>query len=130
MIIIPAGITVIGELRSSGIVRVDARIEGNGFIDGLVMLTKKCVWQGNLVAEEIFVDGTIEGNITAHKKIHLNQKCNVTGSVHCPKVIIHDGAKIDAKFYMKKPDTAINLSKKKASDKAPSINPTALGNGN
>jgi len=112
MIIIPAGIIVIGELRSSGIVRVDAQIEGNGFIDGLVMLTKKCVWRGNLVADEIFVDGTIEGRITAHKKIHLNDKCNVTGSVHCAKVIIHRGAKINAKFYMKKTDTPMNLSKK------------------
>ena len=112
MIIIPAGITVIGELRSSGIVRVDARIEGNGFIDGLVMLTKKCVWRGNLIADEIFVEGTVEGNITAHKKIHLNKKCNVTGSVHCTKIIIHDGARINAKFYMKKPNISINPSKK------------------
>jgi len=124
MIIIPAGITVIGELRSSGIVRVDARIEGNGFIDGLVMLTKKCVWRGNLVADEIFVEGTVEGNIIARKKIHLNKKCKVTGSVNCPKVIIHDGAIIDAKFSMKKPDTPVNLSKKKSSEKQTSVNAT------
>ena len=68
MIRIPANTTIVGELRSSGEVRVDGRFQGEGDIDGTLILTQTCVWVGKAIAEVVIVEGVIEGDIIERKK--------------------------------------------------------------
>lgn len=109
MITIPAETTLVGELRSKGRIRVEGHIEGNGDIDGLLLLTNQGVWKGKLVADEVIIEGTFEGDIIARKRLELYPQARVNGRFVCPAITIREGAKINGEMKMKAPDAPIGL---------------------
>lgn len=120
MIIIPAGTTIIGELRSKGRIRVDGRVEGVGDIDGLLLITKDCVWKGKITADIIVIEGTVEGEIIARQRLKVHTNSHVSGNITSPQIQIEEGALISGRLYMRKPDAPIGLlenrSKKKPNE--------------
>jgi cytoskeletal protein CcmA (bactofilin family) len=109
MITIPAETTLIGEIRSKGRIRIDGHVEGNGEIDGLLLLTQHCVWKGKLTADEVIIEGTVEGDIIARKKLAIYPNAKVSGSIICPNVEIMAGASFTGDLMMSRPKPPIGL---------------------
>jgi cytoskeletal protein CcmA (bactofilin family) len=109
MITIPAETTLIGEIRSKGRIRIDGHVEGKGEIDGLLLLTRSCVWKGKLTADEVIVEGTVEGDIIARKRLEIHANAKVTGSIVCPNVEIMAGASFTGNLKMSRPKPPIGL---------------------
>lgn len=113
MITIPAETTLIGEIRSKGRVRIDGHVEGKGEIDGLLLLTRQCVWKGKLTADEVIIEGTVEGDVIARKKLEIRPQARVTGSIICPSIQIMEGATFTGNLKMSKPLPPIGLLENK-----------------
>jgi len=113
MITIPADTTLIGEIRSKGRIRVDGRIEGKGEIDGTLLLTRHCVWKGEVTADEIIIEGTVEGDIIARKQVAIHPQAKVRGSIVCPKIEIMQGASFTGSLKMGRPAAPIGLIENK-----------------
>jgi len=92
MIRIPKTTTIIGELRCDGATRVDARIEGEGNINGVLLISDSCVWVGKIIADSVIVEGTIEGHVIARKKLQITSKAKITGKIAAPEMNIEEGA--------------------------------------
>ena len=109
MIRIPENTTIIGELRSSGEVRIDGRFEGNSQIDGTLILTDTCVWVGRAVADTIVVEGVVEGDVIARKRLLIGSHAKIRGSIRTPSMLINEGAKLRCDIDMQAPQKPAGL---------------------
>ncbi len=118
MIRIPSNTSIIGELRSSGEIRIDGRFQGEGHIDGTLLLTETSVWIGSAVADIIVVEGVFEGNIIARKKMIVGPKAKIRGDVKAPAIKIAYGAKLLCNLDMVKPQVTVGLLEHKPEHKS------------
>ena len=109
MIRIPENTTINGELKSSGEVRIDGRFQGVGQIDGTLILTESSVWIGKAVADIIVVEGIVEGEIIARKKLLVGKLAKIRGSIKAPLVQIAKGAKLRCNINMRAPQIPTGL---------------------
>jgi cytoskeletal protein CcmA (bactofilin family) len=58
---------------------------------------------GNVKADTISVGGTVEGNVTATKKINILNTASIEGNISTPAISIQEGAQFNGKVSM---DTA------------------------
>ena len=113
MIRIPAHTTIIGELRCEGATRVDARIEGEGNIKGVLLISKSCVWVGKITADKIIIEGTVEGQIIARQKVQLSSSAKISGSITAPEMHISRGASLNCDVEIAKVRIPVELIKLK-----------------
>ena len=116
MIRIPENTTIVGELRSSGEVRVDGRFQGEGQINGTLLLTEDCVWVGKAVADVIVVEGIVEGNLIARKKLFVGENAKIRGSIKTPVIKILEGAKLRCHISMGATQAVTGLLQHKTSN--------------
>jgi len=106
---IPQNTTIIGEIRSSGEIRIDGRFQGQGNIDGTLILTETSVWIGDIVANTVVVEGVFEGDIIARKKLMVGPKAKIQGDIKAPAIKIAYGAQLYSDIDMKKPQVNVGL---------------------
>ena len=115
MIRIPKNTTIVGELRSSGEIRIDGRFEGQGLVEGTLILTESCVWIGNIIADTVVIEGVVEGDIIARKRLLVGPHARINGNVKSPAIGISNGAKLFCHVDMLKPGEPTALLEHKPS---------------
>lgn len=98
--IISAGSLVRGEVSGSGLLRVAGRVRGAVTLDGALEVTARGVVEGRVVAKEVRVAGSIEGDITGHDRVSLADGAKVRGVVTAPVLDIHPNAQITSRLQM------------------------------
>jgi len=121
MIHIPKDLHINGEIKTDRALRVDGSIKGNGKFDDLLLVAHNAKWQGNIIADIVIIEGTIEGEVFAREKIIINAKAVVKGKIITPKLLIEEGATLDCDISRPGSETPINLSEHQIS-----ANPTKL----
>jgi len=111
MIRIPKDATIIGELRCNGATRVDARVEGEGNINGVLLISQSCVWVGKITADKIIVEGTVEGQIIARQKLQIAPKGKVSGIISAPEMHLAPGAILNCDVAVSKWKIPVELLK-------------------
>lgn len=93
----------------------DLRIDGE--VDGTITVVGKKLEigtqarvGGEVHAATIDVRGTIEGDIHGDQLVHLYATASVKGTVHCARIIIDDGARLNGQVHM--PGTSKRLDDK------------------
>ena len=114
MIRIPKNATIIGELRCDGATRVDARVEGEGNINGILLISQSCVWVGKITADKIIVEGTVEGQIIARQKLQLSPNAKVSGKISAPEMYIAPGAILNCDVAVARLSIPVGLLKPKS----------------
>ena len=59
--VIAAGMRIVGDIESNGVVKVDGRVDGSVTRARQVLLGRGATIKGNVHAEEIVIGGTVEG---------------------------------------------------------------------
>src|SRR4051794_28537974 len=77
--VIAGGLTVKGELQSSGDIRIDGAVEGN-LAAPSIAIGRTGALKGNIVADCALIEGTVTGQIKA-KSVVLARTARVTGDV-------------------------------------------------
>lgn len=90
--------SVIAEsFQIEGIIKTDVSIEINGKVDGeiisnsTILVGEKAVINANISCAEIIIAGTINGNVTAKKRIMIKSKGKLIGEVKTKLFVIDDG---------------------------------------
>ena len=103
----PADTTVIhkdtavcGELRGTGSVLVEGTVTGGIRVDGTVTVARSGVVKGPIKAEDVFVAGSVTGDIAARAAVRLEMTGSITGSVTMRSFIIEDGGYFDGQSHM------------------------------
>jgi cytoskeletal protein CcmA (bactofilin family) len=65
---------------------------GDGEIEGAVVVAAGASWKGNLTADDVRVEGKVEGDVVARSKIELALTSVVIGDLSAPLIAIEEGA--------------------------------------
>jgi len=102
--IVPKGATMIGNTEASEDlnIRIDGEYEGtiNMMRGGSVFISADAtVSTEKLVADYIYVEGTVKGNLHARVAIELSSTARVSGNIRYEKDLdIHPGAKVSGQL--------------------------------
>jgi cytoskeletal protein CcmA (bactofilin family) len=89
-----------GKLYCKGSTRIGGRIDGEIVSEGLLILEEEAVVCADIQADEIVVQGKVEGTVRAKTRVELSTTCTFVGDVAVPSLIIEEGAKFNGRSTM------------------------------
>ncbi len=98
--IIASGMTVVGDIESAGIIKVDGRIDGSVTGARQVLLGRGGAINGNVVADEVVIGGTVHGSLTVRERLELQGTAAVVGDIETRSIVVVEGARIDGSVRM------------------------------
>jgi cytoskeletal protein CcmA (bactofilin family) len=98
--IIASDMTVIGDLETDGVVRVEGRVRGTVRAGTQVLVASGAVIEGDLHAQEAVIAGQVSGAIHARERVELQATAMVAGDILTPRISIIEGARITGEVKM------------------------------
>jgi cytoskeletal protein CcmA (bactofilin family) len=98
--IIASDMTVIGDLETDGVVRIEGRVKGAVRVGSQVLVAAGAVIEGDLHTQEAIIAGQISGAIHARERVELQATAMVAGDIHTPRISIVEGARVTGEVKM------------------------------
>ncbi len=99
--IIAEGIEIIaGKIRGTGAVRIDGRYSGTIEILGHLVIGEMGYVEGEIYTNSAFVEGNIQGDITAETVVRLSPTAYINGNIDAKKVIMDEDAIFNGRCTM------------------------------
>jgi cytoskeletal protein CcmA (bactofilin family) len=100
--IIGSGMTVIGDIQTEGIVRIEGEVQGTVRAGKAVVIGQTGVVDGSIVTEDAVIGGTISGTIIASVRVELQTTCFVSGEIRtrAEHLKLEEGARFAGKVQM------------------------------
>jgi cytoskeletal protein CcmA (bactofilin family) len=96
-----AGLKIHGEISGSSDLFIDGEAQGKIKVSGArVTIGPNGRVQSDIEAREIFISGSVQGNLKAVEKVHLGSTGCLEGSVLAPRLGIDEGARLRGKVDM------------------------------
>jgi cytoskeletal protein CcmA (bactofilin family) len=107
--IIASDMTVIGDLETEGVVRIEGRVKGTVRVGAQVLVAAGAVIEGDLHTQEAIISGQVSGAIHARERVELQATAMVAGDILTPRISIVEGARVSGEVKMdsaRHPETA------------------------
>ncbi|MCR5116083.1 MAG: polymer-forming cytoskeletal protein [Lachnospiraceae bacterium] len=101
-----------GTLKGYELLRIDGLVKGKVVSDGKVIIGRGGMVEGIVEAVEIYVGGTINGELFASEKVEANPTGEIYGDIHTKRLIVDDNAVFEGRCEM-------TSNAKSAEEKAP-----------
>jgi cytoskeletal protein CcmA (bactofilin family) len=98
--IIASDMTVIGDLETQGVVRIEGRVKGAVRVGAQVLVSAGAVIEGDLHTQEAVIAGQVSGGIHAKERVELQATAVVAGDIHTPRIAIVEGARVSGEVKM------------------------------
>ena len=98
--VIGKGIHIRGELTGSAPIEVWGSLEGVSGTEGLYWVREGGKVGGEIAADQVIIEGQVEGKISAQQKVEFRPTCRVQGNVMAKKVAIAEGAFFEGRISM------------------------------
>jgi cytoskeletal protein CcmA (bactofilin family) len=98
--IIASDMTVIGDLETEGVVRVEGRVKGTVRVGSQVLVSDGAVIEGDLHTQEAVIAGRVSGAIYARERVELQASAMVAGDIMTPRISIVEGARVTGEVKM------------------------------
>ncbi len=98
--IIASDMTVIGDLETDGVVRIEGRVKGTVRVGSQVLVASGAVIEGDLHTQEAVIAGQVSGAIHARERVELQESAMVAGDILTPRISIIEGARISGEVKM------------------------------
>jgi cytoskeletal protein CcmA (bactofilin family) len=93
-----------GELSGREDVIIDGVFEGQVRVSGAgLTIGASGRVRAEIEADEIIVEGRVEGSLRARERLSIRRSGNVTGSIETSRLVIEDGAVIHGRVEMVRP---------------------------
>jgi cytoskeletal protein CcmA (bactofilin family) len=102
--IIAAGMRVVGETATDGVLKVEGVIEGTIRADREVLVAKGGTIEGDIYTREVVVGGKVVGSIYADERVEVQQDSLVQGDIVTKKLIVHEGGEVNGNVRMGEPN--------------------------
>ena len=110
--ILDPNIEINGDINVSANLIVYGRINGNVISTETINTAKDSIINGNLMAKEAVISGTLKGDLEVSGKAVLTQDSNLSGNLKASIIVIEEGAKFDGMCKMIKQQVAESKVKK------------------
>ena len=95
------GTTLTGEANFKGMLRVDGGLSGRvSSADGTLIVSTNGRVDANVEVAVAQIYGTVNGDITASKRIEMGRVAKVTGNIQTPALVIENGALFEGSCRM------------------------------
>jgi cytoskeletal protein CcmA (bactofilin family) len=101
--IVAPDLTVTGELKTEGVVKIDGVVEGNVHADRQVLVSKGGRVNGDVITKEAIVGGTVAGSIQASERVEVQTTATVHGDIATPRILVHEGGEVNGNVRMGNP---------------------------
>jgi cytoskeletal protein CcmA (bactofilin family) len=98
--IIASDMTVIGDLETEGVVRIEGRVKGAVRVGSQILVTQGAVIEGDLHTQEAVLAGQVNGAIYASDRVELQATAVVNGDIVTARIAIVEGAKVTGEVKM------------------------------
>jgi cytoskeletal protein CcmA (bactofilin family) len=98
--IIASDMTVIGDLETAGVVRIEGRVRGAVRVGAQVLVAAGAVIEGDLHTQEAIIAGQVSGAIHAGERVELLATAMVAGDILTPRISIVEGARVTGEVKM------------------------------
>ncbi len=89
-----------GQLRFDASFRIDGKFTGNVVSDGDLMVGEGGELEGELAIGQLFVSGTVRGNVRAARRVQIAPGGKIFADVNTPSLVIEDGAVFEGRCTM------------------------------
>lgn len=98
--ILTSGCHFSGKLYCKGSTRIGGRIDGEIISEGLLILEEGATVCADIRADEIVVQGKVEGTVVAKSRVELSASCSFNGDIASPSLVIEEGACFNGRSNM------------------------------
>lgn len=98
--ILTSGCHFQGKLYCSGATRVGGLIEGEIVSEGVLIVEDKAKICATIKAEEVIIQGVVEGKIEAQIRLEICQSGKFSGEIITPSLVIREGAQFSGRSVM------------------------------
>jgi cytoskeletal protein CcmA (bactofilin family) len=106
-----------GRVSGNGNVIILGGLDGEFDLRGRVKIAQPAKIKGEVKADVISVNGSVQGSLVAQERLHLDQTARIEGQITTPKLSISEGASVDGEITMS--GRSSQPSKPDAADSAP-----------
>jgi cytoskeletal protein CcmA (bactofilin family) len=103
--VIAHGTTWSGNLESTGSLHVHGRADGTLTARNSIYIAEDAEVDATLQAAHVVVAGLVRGSIRCLERFEVRPRGKVSGEVHAPRVVVHEGAVVTGRVSMSE-DTA------------------------
>ena len=101
--IIGPGTVVEGHINSQGTIRVEGGVNGRVDCDDTIVVHESGQVRADLIAGQVIISGTVEGNVFAHERLEIANAGKVVGNITSPRISIAEGVIFEGQCTMKPP---------------------------
>ena len=98
--IIAPSTRVVGEIESSGVVKVEGVVAGTIRADRQVLIAREGTVEGDIFAGEVIVGGRVEGAVTATDRVEVQTGAVVHGDVTTHRLVVQEGGEVNGVVKM------------------------------
>jgi len=85
-----------GDLNFKGTFRIDGRFKGKIDSDSILIIGDNGKVEADIKIGYLVINGEIKGNIQASEKVEINSNGRVLGTIITPKLVVEEGAYLEA----------------------------------
>lgn len=98
--VIAPGMKIVGNVETTGVVKVDGTIEGSIRGARQVLLGRNGVVQGDVHAEEAILAGKVIGTVVATDRVEIQSSSRIDGDIHTRTIVVLEGGVINGNVRM------------------------------
>ncbi len=106
MSVIGSGMRVVGDIESSGVIKVEGIVDGSVRGARQLLLGKSGAIHGDIYAVDAILGGTVVGTIVASERVEIQGTSSVEGDIHTKSMVVFEGGMINGTVRMGEPSVA------------------------
>jgi cytoskeletal protein CcmA (bactofilin family) len=94
-------LTVSGDVRTGGTIRVDGRVEGSLHRADTLIIGVGGTVVGNIEAREVVIGGALHGDLTVSERVEVQATATITGDIRAAAVHLLEGGTVHGHICIK-----------------------------
>jgi len=106
-----------GDLKFKGSFRIEGKFKGKIDSDSILIVGEEGKLEADIKVGSLINNGEVKGSINARDKVEIHSKGRVVGSITTPKLMIEEGAYLEASCQTSEKITQIQPEKSELGNK-------------
>ncbi|MCY4645816.1 MAG: polymer-forming cytoskeletal protein [Gammaproteobacteria bacterium] len=98
--IIGPGMTVVGDCKTKGTIRIEGRVEGGVEAGKAVVVGKDGMVVGDISTQDAVISGRLKGTLKIGSRLELQSSCDVDGNIDTRRIVLEEGATVNGTVKM------------------------------
>ena len=101
--IVAAGMRIVGELTTNGVVKIEGVVEGCIRAEQEVLVAKEGLVEGDIFSRQAVIGGKVVGSVQADERVEVQPGSVVNGNIATKRLIVQEGGEVNGEVNMGSP---------------------------